>query len=131
MDLRDLEHNTRDGLHIASLAGTWLGVVAGFGGMRDHGGRLSLRPQLPPGWERLCFHLIWHGARVRVDVLRDDVTYTATQAPDEGVEIVHAGETLILEPDRAVTRPLKYVEPSTPRPTQPVGREPIRADSLD
>jgi alpha,alpha-trehalose phosphorylase len=131
MDLRDLAHNTRDGLHIASLAGSWLGVVAGFGGMRDHGGRLSFRPQLPPGWERLCFHLIWHGARVRVDVSRDEVIYTATQAPELGVEIVHAGETLMLEPDRAVTRPLKYVEPSTPRPTQPVGREPIRADSVD
>ena len=131
MDLRDLQHNTRDGLHIASLAGSWLGVVAGFGGMRDHGGRLSFRPQLPPGWERLCFHLIWHGARIRVDVSRDEVIYTATQPPDHGVEIVHAGETLILEPGRAVTRPLKYVEPSTPRPTQPVGREPIRADSLD
>ena len=39
MDLDDLEHNTRDGLHIASLAGTWIGLVAGFGGMRDHGGR--------------------------------------------------------------------------------------------
>ena len=68
MDLRDLEHNTRDGLHIASLAGTWLAVVAGFGGMRDHGGQLSFRPQLPPGWTRLCFRLVWHGARICVDV---------------------------------------------------------------
>ena len=35
MDLDDLEHNTRDGLHIASLAGAWIALVAGFGGMRD------------------------------------------------------------------------------------------------
>ncbi len=42
MDLRDLEHNTRDGLHIASLAGTWIALVAGFGGMRDHNGRAVL-----------------------------------------------------------------------------------------
>ena len=35
MDLGDLEHNTRDGLHMASLAGSWIAAVAGFGGMRD------------------------------------------------------------------------------------------------
>ena len=34
MDLDDLEHNTRDGLHIASLAGSWIVLVQGFGGMR-------------------------------------------------------------------------------------------------
>ena len=45
MDLHDLEHNTRDGLHIASLAGAWLALVAGFGGMRDHDGQLSFRPR--------------------------------------------------------------------------------------
>ncbi len=35
LDLQDLEHNTRDGLHIVALAGTWIGLTAGFGGMRD------------------------------------------------------------------------------------------------
>ena len=49
MDLGDLEHNTRDGLHMASLAGSWIAAVAGFGGMRDHGGELSFRPRLPAG----------------------------------------------------------------------------------
>ena len=43
MDLHDLEHNTRDGVHIASLAGAWIAAVAGFGGMRDHGGAAHLR----------------------------------------------------------------------------------------
>ena len=57
MDLDDLEHNTRDGLHIASLAGTWIALVAGFGGMRDHGGGLSFAPRLPPALTRLAFRL--------------------------------------------------------------------------
>ena len=48
MDLHDLEHNTRDGLHIASLAGAWIALVAGFGGMRDHDGRCCpSRPGCP------------------------------------------------------------------------------------
>src|SRR5205823_8366852 len=52
MDLDDLEHNTRDGLHIASLAGAWVGAVAGLGGMRDHGGVLQFTPRLPDALNR-------------------------------------------------------------------------------
>jgi alpha,alpha-trehalose phosphorylase len=48
VDLEDLDQNTRDGLHIASLAGAWIGAVAGFGGMRDRDGILSFTPRLPP-----------------------------------------------------------------------------------
>ena len=48
MDLGDLEHNTRDGVHIASLAGTWVALVSGFGGLRfgDANGTLSFTPRL-------------------------------------------------------------------------------------
>ena len=58
IDLDDLEHNTRDGLHIASLAGTWIAAVAGFGGMRDHDGALSFAPRLPQALTRLAFRLV-------------------------------------------------------------------------
>src|SRR6202022_3184601 len=68
MDLDDLEHNTRDGLHIASLAGAWIVAVDGFGGLRDHGGRLSFAPRLPPHIERLAFRLTWRRRRLRVSV---------------------------------------------------------------
>jgi hypothetical protein len=48
MDLRDLEHNTRDGVHIASLAGTWVALVCGFGGLRRAGdGAFTFAPRLP------------------------------------------------------------------------------------
>ena len=43
IDIADLNHNTKDGLHIASLAGAWSAVVHGFGGLRDYEGRLSCR----------------------------------------------------------------------------------------
>jgi len=57
MDLRDLEHNTRDGLHMASLAGTWIALVAGFGGMRDYE-QLSFAPRLPDAITRLSFGIL-------------------------------------------------------------------------
>ncbi len=131
MDLRDLEHNTGDGVHIASLAGTWLAVVAGFGGMRDFGGSLSFRPQLAPGWTRLCFRLVWRGARLRVDVTPGEVTYSVAEGPDDGIEVVHGDEALLIRDETPVTRPVRLVEPITARPKQPFGRAPLRADSLD
>ena len=51
IDLRDLHDNTEDGLHMASLAGAWTALVAGFGGLRDDEGILALDPHLP-GWHR-------------------------------------------------------------------------------
>ena len=38
IDLRDLHTNTRDGLHMASLAGAWSAIVEGFGGLRERDG---------------------------------------------------------------------------------------------
>ena len=63
IDLRDLHRNTRDGLHMASLAGAWTALVAGFGGLRDDEGILSIDPQLPDGISRLRFRLRWRGFR--------------------------------------------------------------------
>jgi alpha,alpha-trehalose phosphorylase len=121
MDLSDLEHNTRDGLHIASLAGSWIALVAGFGGLRDHGGKLSFQPQLPPSISRLRFAIRWRGATVHVAITPDDVTYTLQNG--QPVELRHADEafTLGTEP---VHRHTCHVEPITPRPSQPPGRAP-------
>ena len=54
MDLEDLEHNVCDGVHIASVAGTWTVAVAGFGGMRDYDGHLTFAPCLPARLTRLA-----------------------------------------------------------------------------
>ncbi|MBX6765696.1 MAG: glycoside hydrolase family 65 protein, partial [Actinomadura rubrobrunea] len=54
MDLDDLEKNTRDGVHIASLAGAWIALVTGSGGMRAADGRLRFDPHLPDGFTRLA-----------------------------------------------------------------------------
>jgi len=132
MDLHDLQQNTRNGLHIASLAGTWLAVVAGFGGMRDHGGQLSFRPQLPPGWKRLRFTVRWRGRRVAVSVNTETVRYELIDGHDSSeLELLHCGEPIRLVPDSSQTRPIVFVEPLTPRPSQPLGREPVSIAELN
>ena len=65
MDLDDLEHNTRDGLHMAALAGCWIALVAGLAGMRHHDGTLSFAPRLPPQLTRLAFTITLRGRRLR------------------------------------------------------------------
>jgi alpha,alpha-trehalose phosphorylase len=121
MDLRDLEHNTRDGLHLASLGGSWLTLVAGFGGLRDYGGQLSFHPQLPPGITRLCFAIRWRSSTLRVDINSEQTTYTLRGGP--AVEVRHCGDAFTLGND-VVRRPTCRVEPLTPTPQQPPGREP-------
>jgi hypothetical protein len=76
-DLRDLQHNTRDGVHIASLAGTWVALVGGFGGLRDADGTFSFAPQLPAGLTRLAFTLFIRGRRLRVEIMHTEARYAA------------------------------------------------------
>jgi alpha,alpha-trehalose phosphorylase len=123
MDLHDLEHNTGDGLHIASLAGAWTALVAGFGGMRDHDGVLSFAPRLPPGLTGLAFTIRHLGKRLRVQTDGEWVTYTLS---DHGssLDLVHHGERITVQsgvPVRArVPEP-----PVAPLVRQPPGREPL------
>jgi alpha,alpha-trehalose phosphorylase len=126
MDLRDLEHNAKDGLHIASLAGGWLALVAGFGGMRDSADRLSFRPQLPPGWHRLRFSVRPMETRLHVDITPGKVEYTLDG--DEPIVLIHCSgrreEELTVHPRKPVSRRWRPVKPLTRRPAQPPGREP-------
>ncbi|HTF09703.1 MAG TPA: glycosyl hydrolase family 65 protein, partial [Asanoa sp.] len=126
IDLRDLQHNTRDGLHMASLAGSWTALVAGFGGLRDDEGVLSLDPHLPDGISRLRFRLRWREFRLTVDVNHADVTYTVRDGPDAGLTIRHAGEEVQLSSQSPATIAIRQRHPMLPPPPQPPGREPMR-----
>jgi alpha,alpha-trehalose phosphorylase len=126
IDLRDLHHNTRDGLHMASLAGSWTALVAGFGGLRDDEGVLSLDPHLPDGISRLRFRLRWREFRLTVDVNHADVTYTVRDGPDAGLTIRHAGEEVQLSSQSPSTIAIRQRHPMLPPPPQPPGREPMR-----
>jgi len=123
MDLRDLEHNTRDGIHIASLAGAWIAAVAGFGGMRDHDGVLTFAPRLPARLQRLAFRLSFRGRRLKVEVTKADATYTLLGGAP--LEIGHHGTTITVSTKKPLTR---AVPPAVERPPpgQPPGRAPTR-----
>jgi len=121
IDLDDIDHNTRDGMHIASLAGTWIAAVAGFGGMRDHDGVLRFAPRLPQALTRIAFRLCFCGRRLLVDVGHAQVTYSLLQG--DPLQIVHHGRRATLRAQRSLTRSIPA--PPTREPlSQPAGRAP-------
>jgi alpha,alpha-trehalose phosphorylase len=123
MDLHDLERNTRDGLHMASLAGAWTALICGFGGMRDHdNGRLVFAPRLPEGLTKLSFTIRHLGRRLQVTTNGREATYTLF---DHGSDIVvlHHGSELLVRSGTPVTAQVPP-PPDPPKVTQPYGREP-------
>src|SRR5215471_12259212 len=121
VDLYDLHHNVQEGLHMASLAGAWTALVAGFGGMRVQQGSLCFAPRLPGALERLTFRLVFRGCRLRVEVKAKEATYRLIEGPQ--LTVRHHGEEILLPVNVPVTRSIPPIQ-AGPRPTQPAGREP-------
>ncbi|MEH1015293.1 glycosyl hydrolase family 65 protein [Micromonospora sp. CPCC 206060] len=127
MDLHDLNENTRDGVHVASLAGAWIALVAGFGGFRDHGDIPLFCPRLPSRLGRLEFSLTWRGMRLRVEVRPHETRYELRDGPDSAsLELLHHGETVQVVWGEPVTLPNPPARSVGPPPEQPPGRAPLR-----
>jgi alpha,alpha-trehalose phosphorylase len=127
MDLDDLEHNTRDGLHVASLAGTWIALVAGLGGMRVTSDSLKFSPRLPLGITRLAFNVVFRGRHIHVEATPATTTYSLN-AGDE-IDIIHFDQQAVVATDRPAVFQTSAPDNPTPKlnpPSQPVGRAPAR-----
>ena len=125
IDLRDLDHNSGDGMHIASLASVWTALVAGFGGLREYQGQLSFAPQLPDLITRLSFTVQWRGQRLEVDIEPGPGDlWVARQDRLRGGVPPPRGRG---HGDRRKSRHRAYQQapPLLPRPPQPPGREPL------
>jgi alpha,alpha-trehalose phosphorylase len=118
LDLRAGGEASGDGLHIAACAGSWIALVMGFGGLRDHGGRLTFAPRLPAHLPRLSFRLRWRDSSLRVTVTPAAATYEVSGPP---MEVAHHGETITVA-GGPVTRPIPRTgdrtAPPSPRPPQ-------------
>lgn len=124
VDLRDLQQDTEQGLHLASAAGSWLAVVCGFGGLRTDGGELRLAPRLPERLHRIAFRLRWRGHRVGVETTRSGTVVRLLDGTAGEVPVRIDDELLTVTADRPATAPLHAPEPPTPAPRQPPGRAP-------
>jgi alpha,alpha-trehalose phosphorylase len=115
-------------LHMASLAGSWLALVAGFGGMRDHGEHLAFRPRLPPALTALSFTLLRRNQRLRVEITRDRVRYLLPD-PGDALTILHNGAEVTVSHKASVARRLETLPEQEP-PNQPPGRAPEQRSGM-
>ncbi|MGC1390244.1 MAG: family 65 glycosyl hydrolase domain-containing protein [Bacteroidales bacterium] len=71
LDLDDYNNEVSNGLHITSMAGTWLAIVEGFGGMRINDGKILLNPLIPANWQSYSFHARFRSILFEVKVTKD------------------------------------------------------------
>ncbi|SDN13512.1 alpha,alpha-trehalose phosphorylase [Psychrobacillus sp. OK028] len=95
LDLDNTHGNTKDGLHMANMGGTWIAIVYGFAGLRVKENGLFLSPSLPELWDSLEFNLQYQNRTINIQMERSTVTYSLVEG--ESLTISHKGEMIELE----------------------------------
>ena len=94
MDLDDYNRNTREGVHTTSIAGAWMNIVYGFGGLSSDGAGLALAPCIPSGWERYSFRLRVGESLLRVSVSHTEVRLELLAGPDVALTLYDRSVTV-------------------------------------
>jgi maltose phosphorylase len=103
LDLDDYNNDTEDGCHITSMAGTWMSVVEGFGGMRVRENKLSFQPFLPEKWKSFSFNVGFRGAILNIKVSKKGVQLKNLSGKETTVlvygkpQLVKANHELLVE----------------------------------
>ena len=119
IDLDDTEHNVRDGLHLAALAGAWTAAVGGLGGLRGRSGTLAFAPRLPPAITRLAFTVSCAGSRPCAPTYpAARATYLLVGGPP--MQISHHGEPVTLIAGQPLT--MDHTARPGGQPGQPAAR---------
>jgi alpha,alpha-trehalose phosphorylase len=100
MDLANVAGNVVDGAHIASTGGVWMAIIYGFGGMRNHDGRLSFDPRLPSTWGSLAFRIRYQDSRILVRLTAE--VYHFELLEGDAVTVTICGRETTLEPGQTV-----------------------------
>jgi maltose phosphorylase len=75
LDLYDYNNEVREGLHITSMAGTWMAIVLGFGGLRVRNDKLVFNPLIPDKWKSYCFRIFFRERIIEVQVSKEKITF--------------------------------------------------------
>ncbi|MBN1864344.1 MAG: beta-phosphoglucomutase [Victivallales bacterium] len=110
LDLDDYNNNTWEGLHVTSMAGTWMNLVYGFGGMRSDGDLLSFDPFCPPGWEAFSFRLcIGEKGVLSVRVGREESSFMMGKGTHASI-VVYGNELVVGDKEVRVKPPSRGIE---------------------
>lgn len=101
LDLDDYNHEVHEGLHITSMAGTWMSIVEGFGGMRVKDGKLSFTPRIPEQWKGYSFKINFRNQIVKINVTQDGTSFELDLGNE--LTILVNGKAVEIAPDNLVT----------------------------
>ncbi len=101
LDLDDYNNEVKEGCHITSMAGTWMSIVEGFGGMRVVDGKLSFNPRIPEQWKSYSFKVNFRGQVLKINVAPGQTSFTLEG--EKPLELYVKGELLTVEPNNLVT----------------------------
>jgi len=101
LDLDDYNCEVEEGLHITSMAGTWMSIVEGFGGMRIKENTLSFAPKIPQQWEGYSFKVNFRNQIVKVNITQTDISFEIDG--DSELNILVNGKKVTVSPDSLVT----------------------------
>ncbi|QAT41275.1 glycoside hydrolase family 65 protein [Clostridium sp. JN-9] len=87
LDLDNYNNDTSDGCHITSMAGTWMSIVQGFGGMRVINGKLTLNPFIPKQWDSYSFKIMFRNILLNIEVSKHKVKVTNESSSKLTLEI--------------------------------------------
>ena len=101
LDLDDYNHEVHEGLHITSMAGTWMSIVEGFGGMRVKNDTLSFEPKIPKQWEAYSFKVNFRHQIITVSVSQNETQFKLEG--DKDLQILVNGKPVTISPNNVVT----------------------------
>jgi len=101
LDLDDYNHEVEEGLHITSMAGTWMSIVEGFGGMRVLNNTLSFAPKIPKGWKSYSFKVNFRGQIITVNVAQNGTVFEIDGNTE--INILVNGNIITISPNKLVT----------------------------
>jgi len=101
LDLDDYNHEADEGLHITSMAGTWMAVVEGFGGKRVKDGVLSLDPMIPKNWKAYRFNLVYRGTVLSITVKPNEVA--VKNVSGSSLDILVYGKSVTIPESETIT----------------------------
>lgn len=100
LDLDDYNKEVEEGLHITSMAGTWMSIVEGFGGMRIADDKLNFTPKIPKQWKAYSFKINFRNRIIKVTVTEKGSTYKLTGNEEMSIRV--NGERVVLKPGESV-----------------------------
>lgn len=101
LDLDDYNNEVKEGLHITSMAGTWMSIVEGFGGMRIKNNTLSFEPKIPEQWEAYSFKVNFRNQIIKVNVSHNETTFVLEG--DKPLKVYVFDKEVVVEPNSLVT----------------------------